>query len=152
MGEPTLRRATVDDVTALEKLAADAFGKYVERIGRRPAPIVADYAELVQTSRTWVLRAGDRVVGMLVTQAKADHLYLDIIAIDPVAQGSGYGLRLLRRAEEDAHELGLPEIRLYTNEAMTENLDFYPRHGYRETGRGIQEDYRRVFFTKSLAS
>jgi hypothetical protein len=42
-------------------------------------------------------------------------------------------------------------VRLCTNEAMTENLVFYPRHGYRETGRGIQDGYRRVFFSKSLA-
>ena len=34
---------------------------------------------------------------------------------------------LLDRAEGDAAELGLTEIRLYTNEAMTENLSYYPR-------------------------
>ena len=37
------------------------------------------------------------------------------------------GSRLLRLAEEQAHARGLPEVRLYTNEAMTENLDYYPR-------------------------
>ena len=42
-------------------------------------------------------------------------------------------------------------MRLCTNEAMTENLVYYPRHGYRETGRAIEDGYRRVFFSKSLA-
>lgn len=41
-------------------------------------------------------------------------------------------------------------MRLYTNEAMTENLDFYARAGYREIGRGEQDGFRRVFFVKEL--
>lgn len=44
---------------------------------------------------------------------------------------------------------GLNEVRLYTNAAMTENLTYYPRHGYRETHRATQDGYRRVFFTKA---
>lgn len=31
---------------------------------------------------------------------------------------------------------------------MTENLEYYPRRGYRETHRAQQHGYRRVFFTK----
>lgn len=50
----------------------------------------------------------------------------------------------------DATELGHNEIRLYTNEAMTENLTFYPAHGYHETTRGLQDGYRRVYFSKSI--
>ena len=88
---------------------------------------------------------------MLVTQHQGDHLLLDTIAVAPGAQGGGQGRRLLERAERDAIEQGLSEVRLCTNEAMTENLVYYPRHGYRETGRAVQDGYRRVFFSKSLA-
>ena len=49
-------------------------------------------------------------------------------------------------------ELGFSEVRLYTNEAMTENLSFYPRHGYHETGRAVQEGFRRVFFSKTVGN
>lgn len=156
MSQTTLRRATGDDVAALRELATLAFAKYVDRIGRPPAPMIADYAELLGTSRVWVLaiddddHAGGRLAGMLVTQANSDHLYLDSIAVDPDAQGAGYGRHLLRRAEQDACEQGLAEIRLCTNEAMTENLDFYPRQGYREVGRGLEDGYRRVFYSKTL--
>jgi hypothetical protein len=34
---------------------------------------------------------------------------------------------------------------------MTENLAYYPRHGYAETHRAEQDGFRRVFFTKHLA-
>jgi N-acetylglutamate synthase-like GNAT family acetyltransferase len=151
MDEPVLRRATGDDVVAIEGLVAEAFGKYVERIGKPPAPMVADYAALLDESRIWVVERRDAIVAVLVTQHHGDHLLLESIAVAPAAQGGGHGRLLLERAECDAAEQGLTEVRLCTNEAMTENLVFYPRHGYRETGRGIQDGYRRVFFSKSLA-
>jgi N-acetylglutamate synthase-like GNAT family acetyltransferase len=151
MDEPVLRRATSDDVDAIEALATDAFGKYVERIGRPPAPMVADYAALLGESRIWVIERRNTIVAMLVTQNHGDHLLLETIAVASDAQGSGHGRRLLERAEHDATEQGLTEVRLCTNEAMTENLVFYPRHGYRETRRGLEDGYRRVFFVKDLA-
>ena len=151
MDEPVLRRATSDDVDAIQALATDAFGKYVERIGRPPAPMVADYAALLGESRIWVVERRDAVVAMLVTQHHGDHLLLETIAVASDAQGGGHGRRLLERAEHDAAEQGLTEVRLCTNEAMTENLVFYPRHGYRETRRGLEDGYRRVFFVKDLA-
>ena len=98
----------------------------------------------------WVLESGDAIVGALVTEERADHLLLETVAVAPGAQGKGYGRLLLERAECDAVELGLTEVRLYTNEAMTENLSFYPRHGYRETGRALQDSFRRVFFSKTV--
>jgi hypothetical protein len=51
---------------------------------------------------------------------------------------------------QHALAMGLPEIRLCTNEAMTENLDYYPRRGYRETHRATHNGYQRVFFSKVL--
>jgi N-acetylglutamate synthase-like GNAT family acetyltransferase len=150
MGEPLLRSATTSDLGAINDLVVAAFDKYVERIGRPPAPMTADYAKLLHTSRVWVIEDGDAIVGVLVTQAESDHLLLDAIAVAPTAQGGGHGRRLLERADRDAREQGLEEIRLCTNEAMTENLEFYPRRGFHETGRGVQDGYHRVFFAKLL--
>jgi ribosomal protein S18 acetylase RimI-like enzyme len=44
----------------------------------------------------------------------------------------------------------LHEIRLYTNEKMEENLPFYRSLGFEETGRRLDEGYRRVFMKKRL--
>jgi len=151
MGQP-LRRATSDDVDGITRLVASAFGKYVERIGKPPAPMTADYAVLLETSRVWVLEEERQIVGVLVTRAEADHLLLDVVAVSPDTQGGGHGHRLLARAEQDAHDAGLQEVRLCTNEAMTENLTFYPRRGFHETSRGIEDGYHRVFFAKRLES
>lgn len=152
MTEPLLRRATSNDVANIDRLFVDAFDRYVERIGKPPAPMTADHAALLETARVWVIEDEQSIVGVLVTRPHFDHLEIDSIAVDPAAQGGGHGGRLLRRADDDARERGLAEIRLCTNETMTENLEFYPRRGFVETGRGVQDGFRRVFFAKRLAN
>ena len=152
MSKSRPRRATHDDVDGIGRVVAAAFDKYVDRIGRAPAPMTADYAELLETSRVWVVDDQDEVVAVLVTRAESDHLLLDVVAVAPTAQGGGHGRLLLARADQDAREQGLPEIRLCTNEAMTENLEFYPRRGFRETSRALQHGYHRVFFAKAVTA
>lgn len=150
MTQPELRRATTADLAAVTALVHASFAGYVERIGKPPAPMLADYAAVLRDGRIWVLDGPDGLVGMLATLPRADHLLLDVVAVAPGAQGAGHGARLLARAERDAAERGLAEIRLVTNEAMTENIVYYPRRGYTETGRGVEDGYRRVFFRKRL--
>ncbi len=150
MDATSIRRASTADLTEIRRLITDAYTKYIERIGRPPAPMTADYAEALEHSRAWVLESGGAIVGALVTEDRTDHLLLETVAVAPGAQGNGFGRLLLERAERDAVELGLTEVRLYTNEAMTENLTFYPRHGYRETGRAQQDGFRRVYFSKTV--
>jgi N-acetylglutamate synthase-like GNAT family acetyltransferase len=147
-----VRRAGPPDEAVIEQIVHAAFDQYVARIGRRPAPMDADYHAAVATSRVWVIEADGEVAGVVVNEVHDDHLVLDTVAVAPGAQGHGYGALLLARAEDDARELGLSEVRLLTNEAMTENQTFYPRHGYVETSRGRQDGYDRVFYSKRIAA
>jgi len=86
----------------------------------------ADYADLVALGTTWVAESDQQVLGFIVLVEGEDHLLLDNVAVDPRVQGLGIGSELLRLAEDEARHRGHREIRLYTNEAMTENLDYYP--------------------------
>ena len=81
---------------------------------------------------------------------EAGYLLLENVAVLPAAQGRGIGAQLLALAEDRARALGVPEIRLYTNAAMTENLTYYPRYGYTETHRAQQDGFQRVFFRKPV--
>ncbi len=146
----TVRRATPGDVPALYVVVHQAYLLYVPRIGRMPAPMTADYAAAVQAGQAWVAEADGQVVGLLVLVVNHGYLLIQNIAVLPSAQRRGIGARLLALAEEEARGQGLGEIRLYTNEGMTENLAYYPRHGYRETRRAEEHGFRRVFFSKVL--
>jgi GNAT superfamily N-acetyltransferase len=149
-GEPTTRAAERRDVDGVARLAHGAYQHYVARLGRAPAPMEADYATLVNDGTVWVAEDGDQLLGFIVLIDAGDHLLLDNVAVDPDAQGRGIGAQLLTLAEDAARRRDYSRITLHTNEAMTENLEFYPRLGYVETHRGEQDGYRRVFFSKTL--
>jgi ribosomal protein S18 acetylase RimI-like enzyme len=146
-----LRAATPGDVAAITKLVRSAYSKYIERIGREPAPMGADYSALVDAGEVWVAEHDGRLVGVVVLAIEPDHLQLDNIAVAPEVQGLGIGAQLLELADREALRQGRAEVRLYTNEQMTENLAYYPRHGYQETHRGSADGFNRVYFTKQVA-
>jgi ribosomal protein S18 acetylase RimI-like enzyme len=90
------------------------------------------------------------VAGFIVLISRSGYQLLENVAVDPAAQGRGIGARLLALAEDRARALDAPEIRLYINAATTENLAYYPRHGYTETHRAQQDGFHRVFSCKRV--
>ena len=128
----------------------DAYAVYVSRIGRKPAPVGADYESLVAAGAVWVASAADGIVGVLVLRSAPTALLLENVAVTPAAQRRGIGKRLIAFAEERARELGLDRVKLYTNERMTENLVLYPALGYVEVGRRREHGFDRVFFEKRI--
>ncbi len=134
----------------MERLAHAAYQKYVTRIGRQPAPMTADYSQAAAGGHSWVAEQAGQVVAILVLEPADDHLLVDNVAVAPDQQGSGIGVALLHLAEQQARRAGLPEVRLYTNESMTENLAFYARRGYRESHRATDGGFHRVNLCKSV--
>lgn len=145
-----IRHADHHDVPAIRALVEAAYEPYVPRIGRTPAPVEADYEALVARGETWVGVLDRAVVGVLVMRASGRALELENVAVAPAVQGRGLGRALIAYAEEHARGLGLGAVELYTNEAMTENLRLYPRLGFVETDRRVEDGFRRVFFRKAL--
>jgi ribosomal protein S18 acetylase RimI-like enzyme len=138
------------DAGVLRDCVREAYAKYVARIGREPAPMLADYEAAIMAGEAWVLVEEDETSGVLVMRPEKDHLFVETVAVRTARQDSGLGRRLMKFAEGVARDRGLNEIWLYTNEKMTENLPFYRGLGFEETGRGLDEGYRRVFMKKRL--
>jgi ribosomal protein S18 acetylase RimI-like enzyme len=147
-----IRPAEPGDAAAIRDLVRAAYAGYVGRIGKQPAPMLEDYPALIRAGEVWVLagEAGVEVLGVLVMRPAEDHLFVDNVAVAPGHQGRGLGRELMAFAEERAERDGLPEIRLYTNEKMHENLAVYGKLGFEETGRRLDGGYRRVFMRKRL--
>ena len=128
----------------------EAYEPYIERIGMRPGPLLSDYRRIVEEGRASVVKRDGRVVGLLITSVHPDHLLVENIAVSRQERGTGLGAFLLDLAEDQARRAGLPEVRLYTHEKMTENLAYYPRRGFRETGRREEHGFARVFFARAV--
>ena len=139
-----LRRAAEADAPALARIAVAAYQHYVPRIGQPPAPMTADYTAAVRRGQAWVAAVDGEVAGFIILISRPGYLLLENVAVLPAVQGRGIG------AEDRARALHVPEIRLYTNAAMTENLAYYPQHGYTETHRAQQDGFHRVFFRKRV--
>ncbi len=132
-------------------LVRDAYGHYVERLGREPGPMRDDYGRRIAGGQAWVLEEEGEIVGLVVLEEQPEGLLLDNIAVAPAAQGQGHGRRLMTFAEEEARRRGFDELRLYTNVLMVENIARYTHLGYVETGRIREKGYERLYMVKRLA-
>jgi ribosomal protein S18 acetylase RimI-like enzyme len=145
-----IRPAAPTDADAVGELVQRAYEHYIDRIGRRPGPMEADYEQRVAQGQVSVASEASEVIGLIVLVQEPDHLLIENVAVAPEHQGKGVGRALLAFAEGVAREAGIQTLRLYTHAAMTENLALYPRLGYRETERRADNGFERVFFAKQL--
>jgi ribosomal protein S18 acetylase RimI-like enzyme len=148
---PLIRQAAADDAARIGAIARAAYAKYVPRMGREPAPMVADFAAAIAAQLVVVIEAAGEVGGYMIAWPEADAYFIDNIAVDPARQGEGLGRRLIEHAAALAKRLRLPALRLYTNVLMTENLSMYEHIGFVETHRATEKGFHRVYMRWSLS-
>ena len=144
-----MRRATLSDVADITALTRAAYAPWVAVIGREPLPMVADHAQAVQHHLIDILDQGC-AVALIEMIPRADHLWVENVAVHPAHQGRGLGTGLLDHAETVARGLGLREIRLLTNAAFAANLRFYAGLGFVETARQPFRGGFTAYFCKVL--
>lgn len=144
-----IRPANKHDAKRLHEIAHEAYLIYVSRIGKAPAPMLADFAALIDSGTVWAIDEKP-IPGYIVMEAIGDTLHVENVAVDPMHHGQGYGRQLLDFAEATARAQGLPRIELFTNVHMTENRSLYPALGYREFARRTEDGFERVYFSKPI--
>ncbi|NWA09178.1 GNAT family N-acetyltransferase [Pseudomonas gingeri] len=145
-----MRLAEARDLPRVEAIVDAAYRIYIPRMGREPGPMLEDYAAVLQAGHLFVLEVSGQVAGILVLIREQGAMLLDNVALAPEYQGRGLGRVLMAFAEQAALDAECPAIRLYTNEAMSENLVLYARLGYVETHRAADSGFQRVYMTKNL--
>ena len=145
-----IRPASQEDAERIAALVTEAYSPYIARIGKKPAPMLDDYPQIIAESSVFVLASGAEIQGVLVLSQENTELLLNNIAVAARYKGQGIGKRLLAFCEDYAQRMGCTTIKLYTHERMTENIAIYKRLGYVETHRAMEEGYARVFMRKTL--
>lgn len=148
--QTTIRRATQDDAECIAVLIAEAYSPYIPRIGKKPAPMLDDYRQVVADFCVFVLTKNADIVGVLVLSQENSELLLNNIAVLPRCKGKGIGKALMAFCEEYAQVMGCDAIKLYTHQLMTENIEIYKRLGYQETHRATENGFARVFMRKPI--
>jgi len=147
---PTIRGARPEDAPAVSDCIAAAYGHYVARIGKPPAPMLEDYAKVIQRHDVFVLNVSEKIIGVLVLIKQERSILLTNVAVHPDHQGQGFGRKLIAIAEEKARNVGFDAVTLYTNEQMTENIELYKKLGFEETERRLEKGYHRVYMRKTV--
>jgi ribosomal protein S18 acetylase RimI-like enzyme len=130
-----MRLARSEDLAAIVKLTEAAYAPYNAILDAPPIPVTEDYAPRIANGEVWLLESGGELAGVITLERHEDHAMIFSVAVSPAFQGKGFGIALLRHADEQTRLWGLPEIRLYTNAKMERNIALYLAYGYRETGR-----------------
>jgi ribosomal protein S18 acetylase RimI-like enzyme len=147
----TLRSATTADEPAIHRLT-EQLAAFPIPPWRTPGEIArADHAMLAEALRvpradTLVLLAENPeglVVGVLFVSTRADyftgspHAHVEVLALDPAAQGQGLGRRLMQEAERWARERDYGAITLNVFDGNARALGLYERLGYRTETRHL---------------
>ena len=144
-----LRRATLDDRSAIEAVQRAAYADTARTIGRTPIPLEWDYGRVLEDWQVWLSEDALGITGVLIVNPRAEDLYLESIAVHPRVGGTGVGRVLMAAAEAYARRLGLPTMRLLTNELNVSRIAWYERCGFaiefteRLDGRGIVHMLKR---------
>ena len=125
-----VRVAGQADAGAIHALTHEAYAKWIEIAGRLPLPMTVDYAEAVKDHRFDLLYAGDVLAALIETAPEETQLLIVNVAVRPGFQGRGFGVRLLKLAEDLASDAGLAGTRLYTNKLFDPNIRLYASLGY----------------------
>ena len=146
----TIGRAHRHEAGEIYAVVEAAFARYEDRMEGPPAPLLADYARLASVGRVSVMRDGRRIVGVMVHDVVGGAIEIDTVAVRPDREGRGYARLMLDWAIDRGLANGAHAVTLYTNEVMHEAQGFWLRHGFRETGRGREDGYSRVYYRRCL--
>lgn len=92
--------------------------------------MAADYERAITDHQVEVWGDEGEIFGVIELVPEPNCLLIENVAVDPSRRGQGLGSQMLRYAEDLAGQLGLGEVRLYTNAAFVSNLALYSRRGY----------------------
>ena len=137
-------KATLDDVSALNKLINSAYRGESSKIGwTTEADLIEggrttekELIEIIQDKKNTILKftENDQMLGCVLLIEKENLLYLGMLTVSPELQNSGIGKKLLQQAEIQASELGLSKIGMTVITVREELISWYKRHGYEDTG------------------
>lgn len=150
MKTAVVKSAKPTDVDTIRAIVRAAYSKWVPIIGREPRPMVADYESAIERHQFGLLQVGDDIVGLIETDLKSDHIWIENIAVKPEEQGKGYGSILIAHTEMLAAEAGVGEIRLLTNEQFESNIALYAKASFTIDGKEPFMGGTTVYMSKKL--
>jgi GNAT superfamily N-acetyltransferase len=139
-----IREAGRADAALLVALIRDAFAEYLGRLdppssahGKTAAVVQAELAD----GGALLAELDGVAVGCVFFHPRADHVYLDRLAVLPPYRRRGIARLLIAGVEERARALGYSRVRLSVRLALSANRASYERLGYHFHSYGTHVGY-----------
>jgi ribosomal protein S18 acetylase RimI-like enzyme len=145
-----IRAATVADLASIVRCANLAFASFAGLSDKQDVKLEESLRSQILEGSIQLMCDGAGVVGYISLWPTADQMFVDTLAVLPKHHRQGLGTQLLAFADNETLRLGRSSVNLFTKATMADNLVFYKRRGYRETGRCDDDGFCRVFFSKSI--
>ncbi len=129
-----VRIAVPSEAKAITDLINAAFRQAESFFIERDRFAVEQVQSLLQTGEFLVSDEDGRITGCVYVEMKGDRSYLGLLAVDPRAQKSGLGSKLMTAAEDHCRKAGSQFMDIQIVNLRKELPDFYHRRGYVETG------------------
>lgn len=133
-----------DDLAEILALVHRAFGEYrgiLKPESGALAENVESLAKRLEKNRLFLAEEAGNLCGAVFATRKGDAVYLDRLAVDPAARGGGIARRLIEVVEAHTKESGAERVTLGVRLALTQNISFFQRLGFVETGRQAHEGF-----------
>ena len=142
------RIANLEDHKIIMAIAQKAYEKYIERMGKEPAPMrpVIQKEDVV-----FVYEDNKQVIAFAILVKINDQIILDSIAVDPSHQKKGIGNNFIKFIEQYLIKQKFDKYQLYTNEKMFENIDWYQKIGFKIFKKVTEKGFNRIYFEKQLS-
>ena len=142
------RIAKLEDHKIIMAIAPKAYEKYIERMGKEPAPMrpVIQNEDVV-----FVCEDNKQVIAFVILVKINDQIILDSIAVDPPHQKKGIGNNFIKFIEQYLIKQKINKYQLYTNEKMFENIDWYQKIGFKIFKKITEKGFNRIYFEKQLS-
>ena len=142
------RIAKLEDHKIIITIAFKAYEKYVERMGKEPAPM---RPSIQKEDVVFVCEDNKQVIAFAILVKINDQIILDSIAVDPSHQNKGIGNSFIKFIEQYLMEQKVNKYQLYTNEKMFENIDWYQKIGFKIFKKVTEKGFNRIYFEKQLS-
>ena len=94
-----IRPAMPEDAAVLGAIAQAAYQPYIAEIGRKPAPMVADFDAHIGKDICLVLWLAGKIAGYAIILDRAEGYWLENIAVHPEHHKKGLGTALIEAVE-----------------------------------------------------
>ena len=145
-----IRTATGADLASIVRCADLAFAPFAGHSAKRDVNMEENLKSQILEGSIHLLCNEAQVLGYISLWPTANQMFIDTLAVLPMHRRRGFGSQLLAFADRETLRLGLSSVNLFTKATMADNLVFYKRRGYGETGRCDDDGFCRVFFRKNI--